>query len=67
MRGPILILLTLISVGSMAGCATGGLVVGDGTATGGAIEVGVETGDIEPCINLTGSVSGDCKVPSTPE
>ncbi len=42
------------------GCATGGKVGGDGTATGGTVEVGDI--DVSPCVNLTGSTStGDCK------
>ncbi len=42
------------------GCATGGKVHGDGTATGGSVKVGDV--DVSPCVNLPGSASsGDCK------
>ena len=61
MRTIVLVFCVVLSMGEIAGCATGGIVAGDGTATGGTVDVDVQTGNIEPCINLPSSVSGDCE------
>ena len=49
MRIIVLMFCMVLSMGGIAGCATGGIVSGDGTATGGSVDV--RTGDIDSCIN----------------
>lgn len=45
----------------LSGCATGGSVAGNGTASGGSVNVGPINADITPCVNMPGATSGNCK------